>query len=159
MMIELKQFSDLFGVCIMDHQHERILGGYSEISEDMTIEKCLFICRSNGFPYSGLEWQVECHCGFEPRNGFRWSWPSKCEDRCAGDSNQICGGSEAMSVWTTPDKYLQGLCVIDRPGIKRVLKGKAHTGLKTLTIQQCHDICKGKMCFFDKVIQVRKYLT
>ena len=134
---------DLFGVCSFNDHNNKILDDYIEIIEDMTVEKCLSICRSKGYPYSGLEWQIECHCGFEPEQGFKWLWPDKCANRCLGNPNQNCGGSEAISVWKTPRKQLNGLCVKDNPGSKRVLKAKAFRSLKTLTIKKCHDICKG----------------
>ena len=66
----------------------------------MTVEMCLSACRQQGLKYAGLEWQIECHCGEKPKQGFEWAWSDKCDDKCAGDSNQICGGSLAMSVYT-----------------------------------------------------------
>ena len=105
---------------------------------------CLSICRSKGFPYTGLEWQIECHCGHEPVEGFEWAWPGKCDDRCSGNSNQICGGSNAMSVWTTPINYLEGLCINDFPQNRRVLDEFSVTGLTNLTVAYCGSICQGK---------------
>ena len=67
----------------------------------MTIELCLSTCREKGYDYSGLQWQIECHCGNEPTSAFQWAWFGKCNDKCAGNSNQVCGGSHAMSVYTT----------------------------------------------------------
>ena len=135
---------DLYGVCSFDDKQDRILSDYFEASDDMTIEKCLSICRSHGYPYSGLEWSCECHCGHAPDDGFEWAWSDKCDDRCAGDSNQICGGSEAMSVWKTPPSELNGYCVNDYPRNRRVLNDFSITGLKDLTIENCRIICKGK---------------
>ena len=137
-------FSDLYGVCSFDDKEDRTLSEYYEASDDMTIEKCLSICRSHGYPYSGLEWSCECHCGHAPDDGFEWAWSDKCDDRCAGDSNQICGGSEAMSVWKTPPSELNGYCVNDYPRNRRVLNDFSITGLKDLTIENCRTICKGK---------------
>ena len=98
----------MYGVCSFDNKQDRILTEYFEANDDMTIEKCLSICRSKGYLYSGLEWSCECHCGHAPEEGFEWAWSDKCDDRCAGDSNQICGGSEAISVWNTPpEKFSQ----------------------------------------------------
>ena len=77
----------------------------------MTIEKCLSICRSKGFPYnfwiriSELEWSCECHCGHAPEEGFEWAWSDKCDDRCAGDSNLICGGSGVCLEYYTWEVY------------------------------------------------------
>ena len=133
---------DLYGVCSFDDKNDRILSNHYEASDDMTVEKCLSICRSKGYPYSGLEWSCECHCGNAPEEGFEWAWSSKCDDRCSGDSSQICGGSEAMSVWNTPPTDLFGYCVNDYPNNQRVLDEFSITGLKNLTIATCGRICK-----------------
>ena len=134
----------MYGVCTFDNKNQRVLSNYYETSELMTVEMCLSICRSKGYPYSGLEWQCECHCGYAPDEGFQWAWPDKCDDRCAGDSNQICGGSEAMNVWTTPATFLNGLCINDFPENRRVLNEFSMTGLNNLTIESCKVICKGQ---------------
>ena len=134
----------MYGICVFDDKNDRILSEYYEESDEMTIEMCLSICRSKGFPYTGLEWQIECHCGHEPVEGFEWAWPGKCDDRCSGNSNQICGGSNAMSVWTTPLNYLEGLCINDFPQNRRVLDEFSVTGLTNLTVAYCGSICQGK---------------
>ena len=134
----------MYGVCSFDDKQDRILSGYFEATDDMTIEKCLSICRSKGFPYAGLEWSCECHCGHAPAKGFEWAWSSKCDDRCAGDSNQICGGTEAMSVWNTTPEIFKGYCVNDYPQHSRVLSDYSIIGLKDLTIEKCRNICQGK---------------
>ena len=109
----------------------------------MSIEICLDICRSKGFKYAGLEWQCECHCGNEPERGFEWTWPSKCSEICSGEPSQICGGSSALSVWSTPPNNLNGICVYDFPS-KNVLDEFSMTGLKNLTAENCAEICLGK---------------
>ena len=86
----------LYGQCAFDDKNDRVLDGYYETNDEMTIQQCLKICSSKGFRYSGLEWACECHCGNEPDQGFEWAWPDKCDDPCSGDSHQICGGSGAM---------------------------------------------------------------
>ena len=134
---------DLKGICVFDDVHDRILNGYHEADDEMTIEKCLSICRSREFQYSGVQWQIECYCGNEPEGtGFKWAWPSKCNDRCAGDSNQICGGTNAMSVYTTPPKDPQGICIYDYPH-RRVLDDYSITGHKNMSVINCKNICSG----------------
>ena len=110
----------------------------------MTIEMCLDICRGKEFPFSGLEWSCECHCGHEPEGGFEWAWSNKCNDRCAGDSDQLCGGSNALSLWTTPPKNPKGLCINDYPENQRVLNDFSITGLQNMTIEYCCSICEGE---------------
>ena len=57
---------DLYGVCAFDDPNNRTLTGRYEVNENMTIEMCLSICRNGGYPYAGLEWQIECFCGHQP---------------------------------------------------------------------------------------------
>ena len=109
----------------------------------MTVEMCLSTCRKKGFRFSGVQWQIECYCGNEPINEFEWAWFDKCNDRCAGNSNQICGGSNAMSLYTTPGVYLDGLCIYDYPSPRRVLDEMSIIGKTNLSITECRNICKG----------------
>ena len=90
---------EFFGVCVFDNPVDRVLKSHFYSSQEMTIEICLSICRDRGFDYSGLEWQIECYCGDEPTKGFELAWFGKCDQRCAGNTNQICGGSHALSIY------------------------------------------------------------
>ena len=109
----------------------------------MTVQMCLKICHSKGFAYAGLEWQIECYCGNEPENGFEWAWPEKCDDRCAGDSNQVCGGSNAMSIWSVPPSNLDGICIYNSPATNSILTEFGINGDKNLTIENCKETCSG----------------
>ena len=136
---------DLYGVCAFDNPNNRTLTGHYESSEQRTIEKCLSICRNdeNWYPYAGLEWQSECFCGEEPDVGFIWSWPDKCDERCSGDSQQNCGGANAISIWRTSPGYINGECFFDYSSPRRVFEdGFSIDGLNDLTVQICIDICK-----------------
>ena len=90
----------MHGACVFDDAIDRVLNGSFFSSNEMTVEMCLSTCRQKGYSYAGLEWQIECYCGEEPKRGFEWAWSDKCDERCAGDSNQICGGSLALSIYT-----------------------------------------------------------
>ena len=109
----------------------------------MTIQMCLKICRSKDYLYAGLQWQFECYCGNEPDHGFDWAWPEKCNDRCAGDLNQICGGTNAMSIWKIPPKNLEGTCIYNSPVTQNILNEFGITGHSNLTIRNCQEICSG----------------
>ena len=108
----------------------------------MTVELCLSVCRQKGFRFCGLQWQIECFCGEEPEHGFKWTWADKCSDRCAGNSHQKCGGSNAMSVYSTHIE--DGLCIYDYPAPHRVLADYAVTNHRNMTIENCQTICDGK---------------
>ena len=136
-------FEEFYGVCVFDHADDHVLNGHYFSSNVMTVEMCLSTCRKKGFRFSGVQWQIECYCGNEPAEGFKLAWFDKCDERCAGNSNQICGGSNALSVYSTPGLYLNGLCIYDYPSPNRVLSDLSKTGLKNLTFGVCKDICKG----------------
>ena len=103
------------------------------------------ICRSKRFPFAGLEWSIECYCGNEPEQGFKWAWPGKCDSQCAGDHEQICGGSKAMSVYSVATN---GVCIVDYPNTRRILNRYSVTGDENMTIELCHDICEEKSTRF-----------
>ena len=111
----------------------------------MTVEMCISTCRKKGYSYSGLQWEVECYCGNEPKNGFEWAWPGKCDARCAGNARQICGGSYAMSVYSNPRTHIYDLCIYDFPSPYRVLDDFSITNIKNMTVQSCQRICQGKI--------------
>ena len=134
------------GLCVFDYPNNPITTDFLEDSPDMTIEKCLSICRGHGFEFSGLQYRSECHCfENEPSGGFALTWPYKCNMRCIGDKNQICGGENAMSIWSTP-LIIQGrgLCVYDFPDPNRVFHGIALTNDPTMTQVKCAQICSGQ---------------
>ena len=59
-----------------------------------TIERCATQCE--GFKYFGVEVGIECFCGDE----LTIDQPSTgCNDDCAGNANQICGGTWAISIY------------------------------------------------------------
>ena len=102
---------------------------------------CISTCREKGFIYAGLQWQIECYCGDEPEQDFKWAWKDKCNDRCATNLAQICGGLNSMSIYSIP-KIIDGLCVFDNP-TKRSLSQILVSGSKNMTIENCKKMCKG----------------
>ena len=91
----------MYGACVFDDPNDRVLKGHFFTSQELTIEMCLGVCRDKGFRYSGLQREIECHCGNEPFHRFQWASFGECNNKCAGNVNQVCGGSHAMSVYTT----------------------------------------------------------
>ena len=135
--------SAFFGVCILDDRRNRFLQGHFEANNQMTIQMCISICRSKNYKFAGVEWQIECYCDNELRSFFKWAWPGKCEDRCAGDFDQVCGGSDALNLWTVPKKNLDGICVYNSP-TNEILYEYQEKGHENLTVEECQSICKGK---------------
>ena len=111
----------------------------------MTIGICISICWKKGFVYAGLQWKIECYCGHEPKQSFKWAWKDKCIDRCAGNLLQICGGSNSMSLYSIP-RIINGLCIESDPS-NRIFNEILVTRSKTMTIENCRIICQGLFPF------------
>lgn len=85
----------------------------STYTNSMTPQQCAAFCMDAGFPYSGTEYSSQCFCSSSlPTQGSS----SSCNMACAGDSSQICGGPNALSViYTAPVSTVstsskRGLC-------------------------------------------------
>lgn len=96
----------------------RTLSGASlSDASSMTIESCVSLCVSKGFAYAGLEFGHEC-CAYHDSksyyiyiylfivcdNAFNDIFPlpvssSQCTLPCAGNTNQICGAADRLSVY------------------------------------------------------------
>ncbi|WWC92585.1 uncharacterized protein L201_007544 [Kwoniella dendrophila CBS 6074] len=78
----------------------RALTGASLTGSDMTIDKCVTYCAQEGFTYAGLEYASECYCGNTLSNGAAISsYSNQCNMACAGNSAEVCGGPNAISLW------------------------------------------------------------
>jgi hypothetical protein len=70
------------------------MSGASTSSSSMTPSSCVAFCTSSGYPYSGTEFSRECYCSTTAPAVVS----SACTMACAGDSSQICGARNALSV-------------------------------------------------------------
>ncbi|ORY85564.1 hypothetical protein BCR37DRAFT_242572 [Protomyces lactucae-debilis] len=61
-----------------------------------SIENCAAACAAANFAYSGLEYSSECWCSSAPPTS---PGSTACTMPCTGASNQVCGGSDALSVF------------------------------------------------------------
>jgi hypothetical protein len=85
--------------CLQDfYPDTRILQGYSFTSNSMTPQLCKSTCQAKGFIYAGVEYAGECYCDNQIRNNPKSV--SSCTMACSGDSAQLCGGSNAIQVFT-----------------------------------------------------------
>ena len=83
--------------CQVDDINYRSLDGASFTSSSMTVELCSSFCASRGFSLAGTEYASECYCG----NVLRLNGPATCDMACSGNSAEICGGGNALSVVST----------------------------------------------------------
>lgn len=77
----------------------RVLSGPSLEDHGMTVGKCLDFCNGQGFPVAGLEYYYQCFCGSQLDSASLKVSDSDCNTPCDGYQNQICGGSNRLSVY------------------------------------------------------------
>lgn len=77
----------------------------SELIKDdpsMTVDMCMGLCGGKGYTYAGLEFGSQCFCGntlpsrATPIPGVIGA----CTQRCKGNSAQICGNANALSLYS-----------------------------------------------------------
>ncbi|KAJ7932051.1 hypothetical protein B0H13DRAFT_809105 [Mycena leptocephala] len=72
-------------------------------SANRTVESCLDACAAGGFILGGLEFGHECYCG----NALLYVYnvpQGNCVLPCAGNTSELCGGSEALNLYQFADR-------------------------------------------------------
>ncbi|CAE6401549.1 unnamed protein product [Rhizoctonia solani] len=140
--------------CIREPSSGRTLTGYSFTSSSMTVDTCVSACATRGYSLAGAEYANECYCGnsFSGTTTGGGSVPpeSECNMPCAGDSSQICGAGDRLSVYANglitpgtvalPPGWISTSKCITEASAGRALVGNSFTS-QSLTLDQCVDIC------------------
>jgi len=79
----------------------RDLDGAAFKDPSMTVNKCLRLCKDQGFRFAGLQNGTWCFCG--DSYGRHKAGDASCTTKCAGDKKLICGGEWANSIWELLD--------------------------------------------------------
>jgi len=88
----------------------RDLNGAFSNDVRMNTQMCVDQCRAKGFGYAGTQRSTYCFCG----DSYGRSGPAEnCNARCAGKSDEICGGVWSNSV------YAIGTLVVRAPAPQR----------------------------------------
>ncbi|KAK6496543.1 hypothetical protein TWF481_001545 [Arthrobotrys musiformis] len=104
-----------------------IYGGNVTKSTDMTVGKCLEICKGGGsYNYAGLEYTSECWCGPYLSDFSQKLEDGQCDLGCAGNNSQACGGALRVSVYKLQSNSAIG-----------VLSGRISTRLVILASAVC----------------------
>ncbi|EAW08575.1 WSC domain protein [Aspergillus clavatus NRRL 1] len=82
--------------CYSDSTKARTLSTSYNVAGN-TVEKCQAACQAGGYLYAGMEFGSQCFCGNSIDNGGAPT--SGCATPCAGDSSEVCGGSNALSIY------------------------------------------------------------
>ncbi|KAF2495129.1 WSC domain-containing protein [Lophium mytilinum] len=89
--------------CGTDDAGSRTLNGPQTSGPKMTVETCVDFCKGKGSKYAGVEYSGECYCGNSiaadraPVKGVA----GNCLMKCNGNTNEICGGAAAISLYQT----------------------------------------------------------
>ncbi|KAF1941766.1 WSC-domain-containing protein [Clathrospora elynae] len=87
--------------CGSDAVGDRAWDGAWTYTANMTVENCIDYCTAGGFSYAAPEYGNECFCSHEmnaryaPQEGIMGA----CTMKCVGNSNEICGAADAMSIY------------------------------------------------------------
>ncbi|KAF2495308.1 WSC-domain-containing protein [Lophium mytilinum] len=87
--------------CYVDSVSSRTLPFMAPIEfNNATIEICTAACKGNGYRYAGLEYYGQCFCG---SSVIGTAAPeTDCNLPCNGDSGEICGGQDRLSIYQDP---------------------------------------------------------
>ncbi|KAE8445874.1 hypothetical protein EG329_012797 [Mollisiaceae sp. DMI_Dod_QoI] len=87
--------------CWVDQQFGRILAVPEPDSATLTVESCIATCKSAGYSVAGMEYYTQCYCGNAIVNaGSLAANPSDCNTACGGNSAEMCGGGNRMSIYS-----------------------------------------------------------
>lgn len=89
--------------CYIDPPGRAMAGAPGGPSSSMTPQRCISTCIANGFKVAGLEYSEECFCGNALNNAASKTSESDCNMPCAGDSNQMCGAGNRLSIYSDGD--------------------------------------------------------
>ena len=81
----------------------RDLAGYMFNDAGMTTRMCVATCAQKGFRYAATQYGSYCFCDRGDIGSFGPA--SNCDMPCAGNSNEMCGGRWANSVYEIPLPY------------------------------------------------------
>ncbi|CAM9198809.1 unnamed protein product [Ectocarpus sp. 8 AP-2014] len=84
--------------CYQDESDARIMELALTDSSSMTKEMCEAECTGN--TSFGMQYGRECFCGGSSTNLLQHGESTSCDYECPGDSDQVCGGFYAMSVYS-----------------------------------------------------------
>jgi hypothetical protein len=86
--------------CWVDNAYGRIMTMNNDISTQ-TIESCIATCIAAGNYVAGLEYSTQCFCGDAIYDGgVMASSDSQCNMPCGGNTAEMCGAGNRMSVYS-----------------------------------------------------------
>jgi hypothetical protein len=150
--------------CYLDGVNgSRTLSAAQTQSANMTVEYCQSWCSSNGWRFSGVEYQTQCFCDSQLPAGYTGG-QTGCSTLCGGSlgnaSAEYCGGANFISIYNntmstatiaapgagaTPAAagiYLG--CATEGNSNGRALTGASIKNQPNMTLEYCRSYCTSK---------------
>jgi len=87
--------------CWVEGAEGRILNEQQPDSQNLTIQSCVETCVSLNYTIAGLEYSAQCFCDDFIENGGALAISQElCSMECTGNSAQICGGPDLLSIFS-----------------------------------------------------------
>ncbi|KZF19452.1 WSC-domain-containing protein [Xylona heveae TC161] len=83
--------------CYAEPNGGRALPNLIAATDTMTVEQCLGSCAA--YEYVGIEYGRECWCGNSLNTGALKAASSDCSMTCSGNSTEICGAGNRLSLY------------------------------------------------------------
>ncbi|KAI7392635.1 WSC-domain-containing protein [Hortaea werneckii] len=77
-------------------------------SDSNTIEKCTQTCADKGYSIAGIEFGSQCFCGNALGYAATQVIDSSCQTPCPGNSSEICGGGNRLSLFSNGQPVVNG---------------------------------------------------
>jgi len=87
------------GGCVKD-SNNRLLPDLEDVGSTNSLTKCRQLCSSKGYSYMGVQAVTWCLCGHNPPPQYSRVSQGECNQRCPGNSGEMCGASWRMNVYS-----------------------------------------------------------
>ena len=128
-------------------------------TDSMTVETCTSICAQGNNTIAGIEYGTQCFCGNALTYEATEVIDSSCASPCSGNSSEICGGANRLSLFSNGRPNAQSA-----PGIPDVVDGSYYVACYTeatsgralnakstsgsfMTLEYCANFCRGYQYF------------
>jgi hypothetical protein len=140
--------------CYQDSVGKRTLNYASNRDSGIqTVETCTSWCAANRYIYCGLEYGNECYGDYSLPESLT-APDSDCSMPCAGNSSQVCGNGDRLSVYTSgdtdsapstnpgPDGWSFLACYTDSADSRTLSTlQNVNSGSSGMTVAQCTTAC------------------
>ncbi|KAJ0296557.1 hypothetical protein COL516b_011586 [Colletotrichum fioriniae] len=146
--------------CYTDNLPQRVLTGDLVRDPAMSLEKCASFCSTSHYTYFGVEFTGECYCGMSLDAASTKQTEVACAMKCGGDSTEICGDANRISVYALPQTsmipvvknlatvggFYYSSCWVDNVDGRRSLSAKDYRA-DDMTAEKCATFCQGYSYF------------